>query len=368
MSFADLFKFGAGASGSDELPEIFPLSVAQNIFVETEVKTIYAKILTDVVERTEGLDDKALEVLWDNCLASESSDGLVSLLAKAMFKKDELFIVLDKATGVLRKATNEEMTQIKADYKKQAESKVGVFISFKNYDRTDMIKVYSLLEFYAVSALNKTMGLAKAVQYKIADLRKSVSLVDSAEVAAQAKKIADNLAAGRDVYLDAGDEIVTANPTLEPSKISMELLNQKRAFYLNMPSSYITGILNGGLGDTGQADVKATERGLRGYFVSIIKPVCKALFNKDVTFKSEDFMQIKTNIEVLKTFEITSDELIGHDNKLEVINKLFGFPKDTKGDAPEKPDPAMIRPAPGAPGGGGSGAPKPPFGKPGGFR
>lgn len=349
MGFSDFFNWSGSSSGADEIPNLFPLSIAEKLFVETEVKGLYAKILTDVVERTEGLTDDDLAVLWDNCLASESCDGLITMLSKAMCDKADLFLVLDEATNVLRKATQSEQTQIKKDYETQAESKTGVYVSFKNYSRTDMIKVYSALEYSTVSGLNKTMNLSKAVQIKIADLRKSVSLIDADIAKAQAQKIATALKEGRDVGMDAADVLETGNPNLEPIKATMQLLNEKRAFYLNMPASYITGELNSGLGDSGQADVKAVERGLRGYFVSIVKPVCKALFGADLTFKSDDFVGLQATLECLKTFELTSDEYISAENKLRVINKLFGFPDDTEGgpiDQVQPPaDPKQAAPA-----------------------
>lgn len=346
MGLAEFFSWGSGGGVADEMPDLFPLGIDQKLFVETEIKNIYSKILTDVVERTEGLGEDNIALMWDNCLASESRYGLISLLSCAMLNKTDIFLVLDKSTGVLREATAAEQAIIKADYKAQAESSTGVYISFKDYCRTDMIRVYSCLEYCTVASLNKTMNLSKAVQIKINDLRGSVALIDAEKAKAQAKLIADALKAGKDCYMDAKDVIETAVPNIDPTKASMELLNQKRAFYLNMPASYITGELNSGLGDTGQADAKATERGLRGYFVSIIKPVCKALFGKELTFKSEDFLQLATNIEALKTFDLVSEEFMSAETKLELVNKLFGLPEGTAG-GPKDVTPAPIVVAPG---------------------
>jgi hypothetical protein len=336
---AGWFSFLGGSSSSEELPELFPLSVAQKDFIQIDVTNLYAKILTDVVERTEGLSDENQALLWDNCLASEKSFGLISLLAQAMYDKAELFLVFDPATKVLRKATSEEENQIKADYKKQAESSAGVYISFKNYLRTDMIRLYSALEYCTVGALNKSMGVSKSVQLKINDLRATTALADKAEAKSQGVAIAKGLSTGKDVMLDAKDIVETAKPDLTATQASMEFLNEKRSFYLGLPCSYITGELNSGLGDTGQADAKAIERGLRGYFVSIIKPVCKALFKSELKFKSEDFVMLTSALEALKTFSLTDEELITTDNKRGIINKLFGFPPGTKG-GPPAPEPA----------------------------
>ncbi len=323
-----------------DLPVIFPLSLGEKDFVSCDVLNIYKKILTDVAERSDGLSEDHEQLLWDNCLASESSRGLITLLSWAMLEKCDLFLVVDTATGVLRRATDTEAAQIQADYKSKAESAVGVFVSFRLYTRTDMIRIYSALEYTTVAALNKAMNLSKSIQFKVSDLRASTALSDKAEAKAQGKAIATGLSKGLDVMLDAKDIIETATPDLSATNAAIEFLSEKRAFYLGLPCSYITGELNSGLGDTGQADAKAIERGLKAYYVSIFKPVCEALFKSKLTFKSDDFMQIATSIEVLKTFELVSDELMSAENKLSIINRLFGLDPDEKGGPVAEPPPS----------------------------
>lgn len=340
--FASWFSWGSD-SNSAEMPNIFPLSIEQASFVKIDVLTIYRKILTDVLERSQGLTDDEQALLWDNCLASESAAGLVTMLACAMSERAELFLVYDKAIPLIRKATDTEKEQIKADYKVKAESSAGVYISFKNYEVADMIRLYSGVEYCSVGALYKGMNVSKALQLKIHDLRASTGLIDKAEVKAQALAMAKGLGEGKDIMSDAKDVIELAKPDLTATTSSMELTNQKRSFYLNLPASYITGVLNGGLGDSGQADAKAIERGLKGYFYSIIKPACKAIFAKDLEFKSDDFMQLATALEALKTFDVTSDAHMSAENKTGVINKLFGFDPEEKGDE-TKPEPTPTTP------------------------
>jgi hypothetical protein len=344
---ANWFQWRISGRTDDSLPNLFPLSVTQLDFIKADTLAIYAKILTDVIERTQGLSEEEQGVLWDNCLASEMSHGLITRLSKAMADKAELFLVYNPGgTGILRLATEDEKTQIRADYEKQASSTVGVFISFKNYSRTDFVKLYSALEYCTVGALNKQMNLAQAIQLKFTDLRASVSAIDSGDVKEQAVKLANALANGSSVMLDAKDMLELAKPDLTSTQASMDFINEKRSFYLGMPASYVTGHQSKGIADTGEGDAKAIERGLKNYFVSIIKPTCKALFGKTVTFKSEDFRQLSSALEAMKTFEITSDELMSQDNKRTLINKLFGLDPDTKGDPPE-PVKAPVLPDPG---------------------
>lgn len=329
MGISDLFNFRSSSSALAEMPDIFPLSLKEKVFVDTDTLAIYLKIITDVMERTHGLPEELQSMLWDSCLKSEAPDGLVSLLAKAMADKDELFLVYNQALKLLKKASSTESTQIKADYAKEGKSSLGVYISFKNYVRTDMVKLYSGLEYCTVASLNKSMKLSTAIQIKIKELRGNVSLSDSAGATTQAGAIAKNLSEGKDVYLDAEDLIETSKPELSPIKEAMTFLNQKKSFHLGMPASYITGEAPKGLGDSGEGDSKAVERGLKNYYFSIVKPVLEVLFGSTTTFKSQDFRQISSALESLKTFELVSDDLISSEEKRSVVSKLLdlGDPK-----------------------------------------
>lgn len=336
---AGIFSWLAGRGGATELPNIYPFPTVEKDFICIDVKAIYSRILTDVLERTDGIPDKYQSLLWDNCLMSESQDGIVTLLSKAMYQKSDLFLVLD--AGVIRKARADEEAQIKADYKEKAESKVGMYITFKNYDRTDMVKIYSGLEYCSANSLWKSMNLSKAVQLKFKDLRGSVGANDSAEVKEQMIAIAEGLRNGKDVGIDGEDKIETAKPDLTATNSATEFIDKKRAFYLGMPASYL-GAEKSSLNDSGDKESKQVERGLKNYYYSIIKPVIEGIFSVKTTFKSEDFYGLTTANETLKTFELTSDEFISKDNKRGIVNRLFGLPQDAKGDkaAPAEPAPA----------------------------
>lgn len=337
MSLADLFSWGKSAQG-DELPDIYPFPMLQKDFVSVDVQATYKRILNDVLERTSDIPAEVQPLLFDNCVASEIKLGLVSMLSKAMTDKSDLFLVYDKPTKVIRKATGDEQEKIRTDYEKSGKSSVGFFITFVNYDRTDMLKIYSVLEYCTVASLSKNMNLAKAIQIKINELRSSVGLADQQIAKTQALAMATGLKAGKDILTDAKDLIETAKPDLTATNSAMEFIVEKRSFYLGLPASYITGVAPKGLGDSGEGDAKAVERGLKGYYYEIIKPTIEVIFGVKTTFKSEDFTGLSTALETLKTFELTSDELISKENKQKFVNKQFGLPDDAKGDEPAKQD------------------------------
>lgn len=343
-SLSEIFGWNK-TSETSELPDIFPVPITQGDFVGTDITAIYAKILTDVLERTDGLSDDQVALMWDSCVMSSSSEGLVTMLSKAMAEKGEIFLVFEKAVKVIRPATPNEQTQIRADYQKQGESSVGVFISFKTFKRSDMVKFYLGLEYCTVGSLYKSMNLAKAVQIKISELRASVSLADADSAKSQAKKIAESLSGGKDVMLDAKDLIETNVPDLTAVKESIAFIVQKLSFYLGMPDSYLTGIQTSGMGTTGENDMRAVERGLKGYYFSIVKPALEALLGVNVTYKSQDFRQIENASDILKTFTLVDDVLISQENKRRIINRLLGLKEDEQGDpAPKVVEPKIVPP------------------------
>ena len=338
-ALSSIFSFGFKSQkelGESELENIYPLSLAQDSFIKSDILSTFLKILTDTMERTHGLPEKFVPVLWDNCLQNESSLGLISLLADAMTNKSDLFLVYVPSVKILRKATSQEETQIRDDFKKNGESKVGVYISFKKYRRTEMLEIYSIFEYCILASLNKSLNLSKAIQVKIFGMRSSVSLADSGVAVEQAKSIAKALKNGNDVMIDKEDTIETAVPDTSSIEKGILFLNGKRADILGLPIAYIAGEQTGGMGSSGENDMRAVERGLKQYFVSIIKPTLKALFGAEVEFKSQDFRQMTTALEVLKTFELTSNENMSKESKQEVVARVFDLDPDKEKKQIEK--------------------------------
>lgn len=341
-----------GSSGTDNgLEEIFPLKVIKNDFIRTDIVSTYVKILTDTIERTFGITKEIEPLMWDNCVQTDANDGLVTLLSNAMADQKDLFIVYVPSVKVLRLATTEEEKQIREDYKKTGESSTGVFVSFKKYRRTQMLLIYSDFEYCVLSSLNKTLNISKAVQIKINDLRGSVSLVDSEVAKTQGKAIATALSKGQDIMIDAKDSIATATPDTSSTEKAIGFLDAKKSFILSLPVSYVSGLQTPGIGSTGEADMRAVERGLKQYFVSIVRPTLDALFKIKTTFKSQDFRQMDTALEVVKTFDLVSDESLSKASKQAIVARVFELDekeeeKNLKAEAKEREGEIPIAPAP----------------------
>jgi hypothetical protein len=315
--------------GESEIPNLFPLSLDQAKFVKSDILNTYLKILTDTMYRTHGLSDDQQKALWDNCVQSETDKGLITLVAEAMTDKTELYLVYSPSTFTVRKADDTEKKAIQDGYKKKAErvklkgGNIGVYVSFKNYRRTEMLEIYSAFEHCILSSLNKSLNLSKAIQIKIDMLRQSVSLADAGIAREQAKSIAAALKAGNDTFMDAKDIVETAKVDISPAEKAILFLDGKRAFYLGLPLSYLGGEQTSGIGATGEADMRAVERGLQQYFVSILYPVLEAVFDVETEYRSEDFRILGTALEALKAFDVTSNEYLSAQTKREQAALLF---------------------------------------------
>jgi hypothetical protein len=58
MSIVDAFRFKTTVNVNAELPELYALNAEFTVFVNSDLLYIYKKILTDVIERTQGLPEK----------------------------------------------------------------------------------------------------------------------------------------------------------------------------------------------------------------------------------------------------------------------------------------------------------------------
>lgn len=342
------FSFLGRDTNPAELPNIYPIPILQKDFVGIDVQNIFSRILTDTFERTHGIPEDEKMLIWDSCMASDVSDGLVTMLAKAMSEKQDLFIVYIKSLKLIRKATAEETSLIREGYKKKAEpvkvdGGVGIFVTFRNFKKADMVKFYSALEWCSVGGLWKQANLSQAIQLKFKDMRGSISASDAPSAKAQAEQIAKNLASSKDVAIDGEDTIETAKPDVSATNSSLEMIQKKQALYLGMPASYLSGEGSTGLSDSGKSDQKAVDRGLKNYFFSIVKPVSDGIFGIKAEFKAEDSEGISSALEVLKVMDTTSNEFLNQENKTKVVNKAFGLDEDEVGDEPD-PTPAPVVP------------------------
>lgn len=334
---------------SIELENLFPFPMGCDDFVDLDVEVIYERILTDVLERSDKVPEHLVPLLWDNCVMSDKPEGLVTLLVQAMVRKQRLFLVYDRSVDVVYKADPQEQVAIERGFKERGHwkegSKTGAFISFEKRRIVDLVRLYSGLEYAALGSFWKSMNLSKAIQLKVDQLRASVANHDSEVVIAQARTVAAGLGQGRPVLVDSKDVIDTAKPDMTATNSALEMINQRRSFYLKLPASYLIGVMKGSLSDTGTADSRAVDRGLRTYFYSIIKPLFKVLFEIDLRYVPDETSQLSAGLDAVRTFEIISDDLVSMPEKRQILARLFGLSGTWKPPAREPVQEAVGAPS-----------------------
>lgn len=318
--------FGKSSSSTEtKLNAPFCLSINRKKFAEIKVFNLYKKILESCYSRSEGANDAAkIASLFDSAEKSGSPYGLISLIAQAMTKKQEVAIIYD--SGVVRLATYDEKAKIKKDYVANASSSLGILLDFRQYDLTDLALEYMTMIFDILSSMNTQVGLAKALQVKISNLRATVSVNGKDEPINQAKAINESLNAGNSVLLDKNDEVAVLTLNSDSVKNAIALVNSQLATDFGVSISYVNGELTSGMSATGEADSNADEYGFQNFFNSIFKPACDKLYNWNLQFVSDDWRYFNAMISSLIAVE--NSGLLSIEQKQAFANRLMPIGKN----------------------------------------
>jgi|GEM_PF-6161416 hypothetical protein len=313
--------FGNSSRPSEEvLKAPFVLNFNKETFCEIKIETLYKKILHRCYARSAGAkDDKKIASLFDSKEKSGSPSGLITLLAQSMAKKQEVGIVYD--SGVVRLATFTEKQKIKKDYISGAQSADGVLVDFTKYCLTDLVSGYMGMIYDILDSMNVQVGLAKALQIKVSNLRGTVSSVGQDEPVAQAKAINESLKGGNSVLLDKNDEVdlLTLNSSAVAEAIS--LVNSQLATDIGMSLSFVNGELTSGMSATGEADSNQDEEGVKDFFNSIFKATTDRLYDWKLRFVSDDWRYFSAMIDSLIVVE--NSGLLSDDQKKAFADRLM---------------------------------------------
>ena len=190
MAFPNIFKTMTGGTVVTDIANPYKLKVDETTFVDFQTSLLYQKILKRCYAKSMGMNDEQARNLWDSVELSNAQYGTITLISDAMTKQKELVLVND--SGIVRVATYQEAEEIKKAYAEGKKAK-GVYMNFQKYTMTDIIKIYMGLVFDIMGGAKVNLGLAKALQLKIADLRKTVATSSSEDAKKQAKEIANAL-------------------------------------------------------------------------------------------------------------------------------------------------------------------------------
>lgn len=300
---------------------IAPFCVEMDIkdFVDFKVITLYAKILRRCYAKSSGLSDEQAANLWDSVDLGDAQHGIINKVSFAMAKKKEL--ILFKDGGIVREAEQAEADQIKKDYEERGRSDKGVYLNFKKYAMTDVLRLYMAFIFEIIRGAWVNVNLTKALQLKIADARKTIAASDAADPMQVASNVVSALKDGKSVFLDAGDEVKTTDLQTQAIKDALSLVYGLLAGELGVSTSFICGELTSGMAVTGEADVNANEDGIKDFFNSVFKPIMDKLFGVSLKFKSDNWRRIKEFAQIIPFVETA--EYISEEKKRELLERLF---------------------------------------------
>src|SRR5690606_7556786 len=74
-------------------------------------------------------------------------------------------------------------------------------------------------------------------------------------------------------------------------------------------------------------------------FLTVIQPALLEIFDAETEFKSQDFRQMTSALEVVKTFDLVSDENLSREAKREIIARVFDLDPDKEKKALEAEQP-----------------------------
>lgn len=317
--FLNIFKYNTGGQIAVDCINPYAVSMDRTAFINFKTALIYAKILKRCYAKSTGLTDEQALNLWDSAELSLPKYGVINLIANAMMNKAELYLVYDN--GIARVATNEEQQTIKKDYDDKAHSSVGVLVNFQKYTMTDIIKLYMGLIFDVMQAANTNINLSKALQVKILDMRKTLSVSAVDDPREQAKNICEALKEGKSVATDAGDSIVTTDLQTTPVVDSLKMIYGLLAAEIGVSTSFVCGELTSGMAVTGEADVNANEDGIKDFFNSVFKPILDKLFGVQIKFKTDNFRRLKEFAQMIPYIE--SSEIVTDEQKKEFLEFIF---------------------------------------------
>lgn len=316
--FKNIFS-GTGRQVITDLVNPYKLEIDRKEFVNFKTAVLYQKILKRCYAKSKGLTDKEAQNLWDSVELGNAQYGIISLIADAMTKKKELILVND--SGIVRVADINEAEEIKKDYADKAESSKGVYMNFQKYTLTDIIKIYMDLVFDIMGGVKVNLGIGKALQYKIADMRKLIGASSFEDPSAVAKAVVEALKNGKSVAIDGQDNILTTPLQTAPVVEGMKLIYGLLASELGVSTSFVAGELTSGMAVTGEADVNANEEGIKDFFISVYKPVISKLFNKKIEFRSDNWRKLTQYASVIPYIE--SSLYMDEEQKKKFFNFIF---------------------------------------------
>lgn len=326
-------EFGRPKTILSALPVVWEMQLRAAVYTEIQLRSIYARILSEVIARSHSIPDEFRSLIRDS-MEGDGQRGLTEHIVTAMANQAQL--VLKYEAGLLHVPEYGDRQTIVNAWKKGEKPNQTLVLSFANYHRTMMLRQYLHHKYLLLCTQHKALNLSSALQIKINDMRKSIGLSDSDPAIEQARQIADALLSGTPALLDAKDTLDLLAPDISALKEVAADLHSEISLILGLPISWVTGAQKVGLGDSGDADARSIERGLEPYFWESVHPAFLHLFKINLKLKSEDYRNIDSAVKAAQALDIMSDDLVSLDNKRVIVSRLLDIENDLEGDPREE--------------------------------
>jgi hypothetical protein len=316
-------NFGKVNGSASGISAIWDMQLRSNIYTEIYLNAIFTRILSEVFYRSEPISDEFRRLLRTS-YAGSGQKGLIEYIVCAMVGQKDL--VLKYEAGILHEPNYGEKSKILDDVKKGTKLEQTLVLSFREYHKVTVLRQYLLHKYLLLCTQNKALNISTALQLKIDGLRSTVGMKDFKSEGGpydQAKEIVNALLDGRPAVLDSKDTLDLLAPDISPLKEVSSDLHSEMAFILGMPISWISGIQKGGLGDSGDADARAIERGLEPYFWESAYPSFESLFGVKLKFQTEDYRNIQPALEAMRTFQLDEGELLPKEIQQKILYQLL---------------------------------------------
>lgn len=321
-------EFGKPKALTSTLPVLWDVQLRASLYTEIQLRSIYARILSEVFARSYKIPDAFRSLLRDS-MEGGGQRGLIEHIVCAMANQSEL--ILKYEAGILHVPEYNERRKIIDEWKRVNKPQQTLYLSFQNYHKTTMLRQYLLHKYLLLCTQHKALNLSASLLIKIADLRKSVALNDSTPAKDQAREIAQALLDGAPALLDVEDMIELPKPDMSVLKEVAEDVHSEISLILGLPISWVAGIQKTGLGDSGDADARAIERGLEPYFWESAYPSFRLLFDNTLRFKTEDYRNVSQALEAMRTFQLDDGQLLPKELQQRILYQLLDIQEEPPG-------------------------------------
>lgn len=295
----------------DDAPQPFSVCMNKKDFVDYQVIGVFSKVLMRTLTRVSftAPDQQQIINTWSDSFSGDGK-GLVTFLAEAMNTNEKnLGLIYEKTGGVLRRMTNDELSNYQKLSSAQRMLETGkIVFDFSNFKRAKVAHLYFDGLFYLNQIRASQWGVAGITVLKAGEQTELDKMTNqqARQASEDASRVAKGISTGKMVWLAKGSELGgAANINADVIKYAREDLFKEMSMSLNIPYHFLTGeVTTGGIGDYSEADLQSENELLRETYFAIIQPCMNTLYGvKDCSFIDDRWRTLESRTRTLSMLE-----------------------------------------------------------------